>query len=136
MHRTMSTALMAFLFASNIVAAVADETECRVLDPTSTPLNVRTAPSGRIILRQSPKRHGRICYRSCSRPHRKILGLYIQAFRWKANWMGVPSFYILHRLAFANATNGPVIVPVGPRADFYLRSAPWTVSPNISNICR
>jgi hypothetical protein len=32
-----------------VAAAEADDTKCRVMDPTGTPLNVRTAPSGRII---------------------------------------------------------------------------------------
>jgi hypothetical protein len=32
-----------------IATAQADETKCRVMDPTGSPLNVRTSPHGRII---------------------------------------------------------------------------------------
>jgi hypothetical protein len=32
-----------------IAAAQADETKCRVVDPTGSPLNVRTSPQGRIV---------------------------------------------------------------------------------------
>ena len=47
-HRNFIIVLIAaLLFASG--SAIADETKCRILDPTGTPLNVRTAPQGRVI---------------------------------------------------------------------------------------
>jgi hypothetical protein len=40
--------LIATIFATSLIAATA-HAECVVADPTPTPLNVRTAPNGRII---------------------------------------------------------------------------------------
>jgi hypothetical protein len=48
MHALPKAALTAAIFAATTLAAQA-QSRCRVMDPTSTPLNVRTAPNGRIV---------------------------------------------------------------------------------------
>lgn len=47
--RTAICASVLFVACVASVSAVADEAKCRVMDPTGTPLNIRTVPNGRII---------------------------------------------------------------------------------------
>lgn len=46
---SVRTAIIMIAFAGSVQAAAADDERCRVMDPTGTPLNVRTSPSGRVI---------------------------------------------------------------------------------------
>lgn len=48
-HRSITRSLLlAVVLISTTVTATA-QSRCRVLDPTGTPLNVRTSPNGRIV---------------------------------------------------------------------------------------
>ena len=42
------TALAATILSATAIAAAA-QSRCRIMDPTGTPLNVRTGPNGRIV---------------------------------------------------------------------------------------
>jgi hypothetical protein len=51
MVRSFIVGSLMALFAMNFtsVFAASDTSQCRVMDPTGTPLNVRTSPDGRIV---------------------------------------------------------------------------------------